>query len=464
MSFTSPQFWLLVIFTFGLTSVFSAGHLYRSVLLAASLIFYSSGDGAILWILLVSSGIDYIAGFSVAPENRLAKRRLALALSLIGNLGFLFFFKYLHFVTADVLPLIGISGVGKDIGIWPLPLGISFYTFQSMSYTIDIYRGKLKPCRSYWDFLLFVTFFPQLIAGPIERATHLLPQILKARRTDLDGLRLAMVYIAMGFFKKLYIADSIGTTAQLILTDTNARPLEWYLGGWTLAMQVYFDFSAYSDFALGLGLIFGVQISENFRPVWFATNPLTFWERWNITTGRWFRDYFLVPIGGNGSSRLTAARNMILMFGLVGLWHGASWNWIIWGLMHGVIVAVYRDIKKHRPQFVRVVPAVFGFLFIQLVLLPVSGLLHFASDKSFLENTARSLEHSLLDLSGIRTYLPHIMGYVIPGIGLDILREKFDFRKDMSIEAQFGMSALLLGFAFFLTKGVRHLSFVYFSF
>lgn len=462
MSFTSLPFWLLAVLTFSVTIFFSSGRIYRGILLAASLIFYSSGEGAILSILLVSSGIDFAAGFFVGPENDSKKRKVALVLSLAGNLGFLFFFKYLHFVTADVLPLLGIKGLEQPLRL--LPLGISFYTFQSMSYTIDVYRGKLKPCRAYWDFLLFVTFFPQLIAGPIERATHLLPQILKAKRAGLDEIRLALIFIASGFFKKMFIANSIGTTAQLILTDSNARPLEWYLGGWTLAMQVYFDFSAYSDFALGLGLIFGIRLSENFRPVWFATNPLAFWERWNITTGRWFRDYFLIPIGGNGSSRFSAARNMIFMFTAVGLWHGASWNWLVWGAMHGVVVAVYRDLKKNRPALIQATPMAIGFFFIQFILLPASGFLHFASDERFLENAARCFKNSFWDLSGVKIYLPHIMGYVLPGVGWDILREKFDFRNDVSPVSQVTLVALLLGFAFFLCKGINSPGFVYFDF
>lgn len=461
MLFTSFTFWGLLLVTILASTIARQGRPLRLVLLVASLLFYAGGDGANIAVLIISASADFIAGFWVRPDRPQRLRKIALFSAIGINLGILGYFKYLRFFLTDVFPVVDSNWHANLI----LPLGISFYTFQSMSYTIDVYRGKAQTCRNYFDFFLYVSFFPQLVAGPIERARHLLPEIMGARLGSWSELKAPIVLISMAFFKKLFVADSIGTTALLTFNDQAARPLETYFAGWVMAIQVYFDFSAYSDFALGLALLFGVKLTPNFRPVWFATNPLGFWERWNITTGRWFRDYFLIPLGGNGDSRFAAARNMILMFTAIGLWHGASWNWVLWGAMHGIIVAVYRDLKKHT-ALVEKAPAWIGFIFIQFALLPVSGLLHHASTPESKTQLLKSLSgatHSWIDISGLFTLVPHLAFYLVPAIALDLITEKTDLKK-MDSRLLFVFVAITLGFAFFMAKGIRSQSFIYFAF
>lgn len=465
MVFTSIPFWIFALFGLALTFSLRQTWLYRPILMALSLFFYSSGEGAILWILLVSSGVDFIAGQWVGPHRQKWLRRIALTLSLTVNLGFLFFFKYRFTFVDHFLTWLG---MGQSVGGWlkeqSLPLGISFYTFQSMSYTIDIYRGKLKPCASYFDFLTFVSFFPQLIAGPIERAAHLLPQIQDPKPLCGHSLRVALLYIMMGFFKKLFVADSIGTTVQMVFSDPLAHPWEWYLAGWMMTLRVYFDFSAYSDFALGLALLFGVELTENFRPIWFVTNPLELWNRWNITLGRWIRDYLLIPIGGNGRSRFAAARNMIIVFTAIGLWHGGSWNWILFGVVNGCLVALYRDLKKSHPRWVQATPGWLGFVVIQMAVLPLNGLLHQAGDPELWQGFFRCAKQSWLSFGGVETLLPHFAFYLLPGMALDIYREKVDFRAKMNLTTWTSVMAILAGFVLFITKGGKNESFIYFSF
>ncbi len=461
MLFTSFTFWGLLLATILIATLARRGRPLRLVLLAASLLFYAGGDGANIAILIISASADFIAGYWVRPDRSPRIRKLALFSAIGINLGILGYFKYLRFFLTDVFLVVDPSWHADLI----LPLGISFYTFQSMSYTIDVYRGKAETCRNYFDFFLYVSFFPQLVAGPIERARHLLPEIMNARLCSWSELKAPIVLVSMAFFKKLFVADSIGATALLTFNDHAARPLETYLAGWVMAIQVYFDFSAYSDFALGLALLFGVKLSPNFRPVWFATNPLAFWERWNITTGRWFRDYFLIPLGRNGDSRFAAARNMILMFTAIGLWHGASWNWVLWGVMHGIIVAVYRDMKKHS-SLVERAPAWIGFFFIQLLLLPISGLLHHAGtpeSKTRILSSVFDSSYSWSDISGVLTLAPHLAFYLTPAILLDLLAEKTDLKK-IDTRLLFVFVAIMLGFAFFMAKGIRSQSFIYFAF
>ncbi len=468
MLFTSFTFWALAAGTILLAMFLRQGVYLRRMLLLASLIFYSGGDGANIAILIASACADYAAGFFVGPDRKQSLRKIALVSALGINLGILGYFKYLRFLLTEIIPLIPLPIPTIDPS-WHqdliLPLGVSFYTFQSMSYTIDVYRGKAQTCRNFFDFFLYVSFFPQLLAGPIERANHLLPQIKTMRICTWAEARVPAILIAVAFFKKLFVADSIGPTAQMIFVDSTARPLEIFVAGWTMALQVYFDFSAYSDFALGLALIFGVKLTPNFRPVWFASNPLAFWERWNITTGKWFRDYLLIPIGGNGKNRIEAARNMIVMFIAIGFWHGASWNWLVWGLMQGVVVAVYRDLKKNS-SWVAATPAWIGFFFIQFMLLPLSGLLHHANTTEKVQRilTVFSGTHlSWLDISGLKAILPHLGFYLVPAIILDIVDEKFDLKKTEP-QLLFVLIAICLGFAFFLAKGISNQSFIYFAF
>lgn len=466
MLFTSLDFWLLIGATLVAAFAFKSTKALKLILLVASLTFYAAGDKSGVLILIGVTTLAFLGGLLVADGREKSTRKLGLILSVGGGLLVLGYFKYLRFLLQDVFPfLVTPEQSARLLTDFSLPLGISFFTFQSLSYTIDVFRGKAKSCRNFFDFLIYVTFFPQLIAGPIERFNRLFPQIQNPKLCKFGELKTPAFLIAMAFFKKLFVANSIGPTALLLFQSTESRPIELLLGGWTMAMQVYFDFSAYSDFAMGLAGIFGIRLTANFRPIWFATNPLAFWERWNVSTGKWFRDYLLIPIGGNGENRFQAARNIVVMFTAIGLWHGASWNWVAWGLFQGIIVAAYRDIKKHS-QVVDQTPAWVGFLFLQFFLLPISGLLHFANSRPILEkmvHTFSGKEFSWFDFSGLSVYIPHLAAFLLPAVVLDIACEK-QWLEKLPIYQYAFLISLLLGFAAFLAKGISNQTFIYFAF
>ncbi len=456
MLFSNLDFWIFFAVLYLVALFFSClkatQSKVKSVVLVGSLTFYALGDAANFWVLIWIKLLCFFAGKFIAetPGLKTRRQKILLGLTIFLAIGTLAFFKY---------------SVDSSTTDYTMPLGISFFTFQALSYVIDVYRGRAQKADSIHDYMVYVTFFPQLIAGPIERFGQLYPQINNIRVCSLSEMKIPFLLISMAFFKKLFVADSIGPTVQLIFHSDDSRALEFLLGGWAMAMQVYFDFSAYSDFAVGLGLLFGVKLTQNFRPIWFAMNPLEFWERWNVTTGRWFRDYLLIPLGGNGTSRLQSARNMIIMFLAIGLWHGASWNWLLWGLFQGLIVAAYRDIKKHT-NWADITPHFVGFLFLQFFLLPVSGLLHITSSKAIMErieHATLSGAYSLFDLSGIKILGPHLMFYLIPAILLDFLSEKLEFEK-LEWRHVAVIAAICLGFAAFLQKGFKQTSFIYFGF
>lgn len=424
----------------------------KSVVLVGSLSFYALGDASNFWVLIWIKFLCFFAGKWIgdSPGHKTRRQKILLASTVTLSIGTLIFFKY---------------AAGHQTSNYTMPLGISFFTFQALSYVIDVFRGRARQADSLHDYMVYVTFFPQLIAGPIERFGQLYPQINSIRICTVAEMKVPLVLISMAFFKKLFVADSIGPTVQLIFNSDDSRALEFLLGGWAMAMQVYFDFSAYSDFALGLGLLFGIKLTQNFRPIWFAFNPLEFWERWNVTTGRWFRDYLLIPIGGNGNNRWQSARNMIFMFLAIGLWHGATWNWILWGLFQGLIVAGYRDLKKNT-QWADKTPGFIGFLFLQLFMLPISGILHIASSKPIVERIEHAFFNgpfSVFDISGIATLGPHLMFYVVPAILLDLLSENLKIEK-LEWRHVAALAAICLGFAAFLQKGFKQASFIYFAF
>ncbi|MBN8540111.1 MAG: MBOAT family protein [Deltaproteobacteria bacterium] len=466
MLFTSIDFWLLFAVTFAASIAAKRPRALKAITLVASLVFYAAGDQSGILVLIGIASLAFFGGMYASPERSNAIRKISVWLSIGGGLLTLAYFKYLRFLLEDVFPFLlspqQTEGLLREIS---LPLGISFFTFQSLSYTFDVYRGRAKVCRNYSDFLLYVTFFPQIIAGPIERFNHLFPQIQNLKLCSIQQMKTPLLLIAMAFFKKIFVANSIGPTALLIFQSSETRPLEMVLAGWTMAMQVYFDFSAYSDFALGLAALFGVQLTANFRPIWFATNPLAFWERWNVTTGKWFRDYLLVPMGGNGDNRIQAARNIIIMFMAIGLWHGASWNWIVWGLFQGLIVAFYRDLKKYS-NAVSKTPAWVGLLFLQVFMLPISGLLHFADSQSIMKRMLEALSgnrFSWLDFSGLTVFVPHLAAFILPGILFDVFQEKTK-NHELPWHQLVFLISLLLGFSAFLSKGISNQAFIYFGF
>ena len=353
MVFSSPDFLF-----FFLPAVLAAYHLVPSrwrnlVLAAASLGFYAAGGGALVVLLLLSTVIDYSAGRyvsrCVAAGNR-SGVRLGVAVSVLANLSLLGYFKYANFVV-DQINALG-SWLGLGTIAWSsivLPIGISFYTFQSMSYTIDVARGRVGAIRNPLDFTLYVALFPQLIAGPIVRF-HEISGEIEERSTTADDFSEGVVRFAHGLVKKVIVADAVGLVADSVfgLAPADLTTAAAWLGVAAYTLQIYFDFSGYSDMAIGLGRMFGFHFPENFRRPYSALSITDFWRRWHITLSNWFRDYLYVPLGGSRGTTAGTYRNLVTVFLLTGLWHGANWTFVVWGAYHGALLVIER-LTGQRP-------------------------------------------------------------------------------------------------------------------
>ncbi len=317
----------------------------------ASYIFYGWWDWRFLSLIAFSSLFDFLLGLRLHATENPKSRKQWLWCSLIINLGLLGTFKYFNFFidsTAILLESLGFQAHLPTLRI-VLPVGISFYTFQSLSYTIDVYRRQLEPTKDIVSFFAFVSFFPQLVAGPIERAKQLLPQFYRPRRFDeqlaTDGLR----QILWGFFKKVVVADNCAIIADYCF-DSYLN-LNWWsliIGIIFFAFQIYGDFSGYSDIAIGLARLLGFQLMRNFAYPYFSRDMAEFWRRWHISLSTWFRDYVYIPLGGSYASTRTRIRNIIITFTLSGLWHGASWNYVFWGFLNGAYYIPLLLAKRHR--------------------------------------------------------------------------------------------------------------------
>jgi alginate O-acetyltransferase complex protein AlgI len=351
MSFASLKFLQFMLIVYALYVVLP--HRWQNLmLLVASYTFYGAWDYRFLSLIALSTVIDYGVGLGLEREKRKAIRFRYLMLSVCVNLGLLAVFKYFNFFAGSFAQLAGSLGVNMS---WStlnivLPVGISFYTFQTMSYTIDVYLGKLKPTRRFLDFALFVAFFPQLVAGPIERASNLLPRILKPRTIDLDQTSRGMYLILFGLFKKVVVADGLSGCVDSVYGSTaSASGWDVLVATWLFAAQIYCDFSAYSDVARGLAKLLGLDLMTNFNLPYFATNVTDFWRRWHISLSTWLRDYLYIPLGGNrGGSELKTYRNLLTTMILGGLWHGAAWHFVLWGTYQGVLLSLHRLVVGRR--------------------------------------------------------------------------------------------------------------------
>jgi D-alanyl-lipoteichoic acid acyltransferase DltB (MBOAT superfamily) len=309
------------------------------LLLVASYGFYSWWDWRFCGLLLVSSLVDYNVGIGLGRTRSATARRLWLILSITANLGMLGFFKYFNFFADTLEGLLESLGLAVDQVTLQivLPVGISFYTFQTLSYTVDVYRGKMAPTRNLLDYMTYVAFFPQLVAGPIERAPRLLPQFGSARHFSASAARDGCRLILWGFFKKVVIADSLAGVVDSIYgaPDQMVGP-QLALATLCFAFQIYCDFSGYSDIAIGTGKLLGIDLMRNFAYPYFAQSPAEFWRRWHISLSTWFRDYVYIPLGGSRSRPAWWAAAVMITFTLSGLWHGASWNFVVWGALNGL--------------------------------------------------------------------------------------------------------------------------------
>jgi alginate O-acetyltransferase complex protein AlgI len=321
------------------------------VLLAASYFFYMSWNPKFILLIMALTAIDYTAGLWLA-QVRPGRRRAVLAVSLSANLAFLGFFKYYNFAANNFALLLGRPGNSFWLDI-VLPLGISFHTFQSMSYVIDVYRGEQEPIGNLADYALFISFFPQLVAGPIVRAREFFRDFYGWRAPSPEDVQRGILLTTLGLTKKMVFADRFAQVCDAYFANVTASPglLAAWSGAFAFAMQVYFDFSGYSDMAIGMARLLGFHFPENFRRPYLSDSVSEYWRRWHMTLSRWLRDYLYIPMGGNRGGALKTYRNLVATMLLGGLWHGAHWNFVLWGGYQGLLLSAERLVWRKPPRY-----------------------------------------------------------------------------------------------------------------
>lgn len=361
MLFNSFTFWLFYLVIFVLYWKSTHKH-QNSLLLIGSYVFYGMWDWHFLFLIFTSTLIDFILGKKIHHARTNQHKRLFLTLSIISNLSILGFFKYYNFFSAELNELfinLGITGLLPTLDII-LPVGISFYTFQTMSYSIDIYRSEIKPINSFKDYALYVSFFPQLVAGPIERSSRLIPQVIHKRTWKTEYLLDGLYLVFYGLFLKIVIADNMAPIVNYVFAQQThtLSGLEILLAVYAFAFQIYGDFAGYSAIARGIAKWLGFDLMVNFHMPYFANSPSDFWKRWHISLSSWFRDYVYIPLGGNRQSELRSHLNLNTTMFLSGLWHGAAWTFIFWGVLHGIYLSMH---KIYRSIFTSTTPRFTAF-------------------------------------------------------------------------------------------------------
>jgi len=354
MLFNSIEFLLFLPIVFVLYwFVFNKNIKHQNLLiLVSSYFFYGWWDYRFLSLIILSTIVDYVIGLNISNQSSKNNQKILLWCSVLFNLGVLGFFKYYNFFIESWIDLF--SSIGYEINsVWTLniilPVGISFYTFQTMSYTIDIFKGKLNPTKDFVSFAAFVSFFPQLVAGPIERATNLLPQILNKREFKYEQGVQGLKLIFWGLFKKVVIADTLAPVVNDIFENyQDFGGVTLWLGAIYFAFQIYCDFSGYSDIAIGTSKLFGFEVMSNFKFPYFSRNIGEFWRRWHISLSTWFRDYLYIPLGGSKKGKRISLINIFIIFLVSGFWHGANWTFIVWGLFHSILFIPSFIFKTNR--------------------------------------------------------------------------------------------------------------------
>lgn len=354
MLFNSFIFWTFFAVVFSI--YWRLNHRGQNILLlVASYTFYGYWDWRFLSLIMFSTIVDFAVARRIESSSSNAYKRRWLLVSICTNLGLLGFFKYFGFFVDEfalILTAIGFNPSLPTLNII-LPVGISFYTFQTLSYTIDVYRGVTRPTRGLLDFSVYVSFFPQLVAGPIERSKDLMPQILQERRLEKGALSEGLYHVLFGLFKKVVIADNLAPIVDRVFSTPTSELVstEILFGVYAFAIQIYCDFSGYSSIAQGVAKWLGIKLSWNFRMPYFSRTPSEFWQRWHITLSSWLRDYLYIPLGGNRFGTLATFRNLLITMSLGGLWHGANLTFIVWGLIHGVILVAYHAAENRGMDF-----------------------------------------------------------------------------------------------------------------
>ena len=371
MRFNSYEFVVFFAVLLALLPFFKGRKRHR-LLLAASYVFYGAWNVPFVALLVFTTTLDYVSGGRIARAATPGRKRAWLCFSLLGNLGPLFYFKYGNFFLENVAFVAGVNAEPFYLNV-VIPLGISFYTFESLSYTLDMYRGNREPCKSFLDFALFVTFFPHLVAGPILRTWEFLPQLKRTTPVSEPEVVRGVELFLLGLFKKVVIADNLAQLADAIFAD----PQHWsgaavLAGTWAFWAQIYCDFSGYSTMAQGLASMLGFWFPKNFDYPQLRHNPLQYRRTWHITLGNWITDYVYRPLGGSRVGDLRFAFNLVFTWMLLGLWHGAAWNFVLWGTYNGVILAIY-SVGMRRKRWS--LPAFPGKLFCGWLLIVASNLL-----------------------------------------------------------------------------------------
>lgn len=350
MSFVSAEFLALVSILFGLLVVFRQPLIRKLLLLSASCVFYAWWDWRFLGVLATVTVLDYYISQSLVRADAARKRKTLLWFSVIVNLGFLAFFKYFNFFLGTLNVFVGGLGWRADTLDIILPIGISFYTFETLSYVIDVYKGIVKPAKSLLDYAIFITFFPRLVAGPIMRATEFLPQLERGIHLDLNRFFEGTQLFMRGLLKKVVVADNLAIVVDQIYRapDVFSSFTVW-MGVCAYSVQILYDFWGYTDMARGIGRVLGIELPANFNLPYTAQSVTEFWDRWHISLSTWLRDYLYISLGGNRNGKARAYVNMMVTMLLGGLWHGASWNFIFWGGLHGAYLVIERLFAGARP-------------------------------------------------------------------------------------------------------------------
>lgn len=474
MIFTSFEFVLFFAVVIAVRSFLRNLSAEKWFLLAASYVFYMSWSIPCVLLILFTSLLDFNIGRALGRTGAQRRRKWLLTLSLVANLGVLGFFKYANFFLVNVQW--GLNLFGSPAPQWHydilLPVGISFFTFQSMSYTIDVYRRQIPPCPSARDFMLFVAFFPQLVAGPIVRAADFLPQLRQRLRASVPEIEAGLGQFAVGAVKKLVISDQIAAHVDLIFASPGSFDgLTLFLGVLGYGVQIYCDFSGYSDMAIGAARMMGFRFMENFQMPYSATNITEFWRRWHISLSTWLRDYLYISLGGNRKGPARTYINLMVTMLLGGLWHGASWNFVLWGALHGLALAIHRAwtawdpfaALKHHTAFQFVWAQVSRLLTLSVVLL---GWVFFRAQSWALatEFLGRMMSWTT---GGTRLLSPYILA-AVAAVGLVHLLVRKDRNVILELpDHSLPVRALTFGFTLFLIVcfGATNASpFIYFQF
>lgn len=352
MLFNSITFLIFLPLVFALYwSLRNKNKLQNILILVASYIFYGWWDWRFLSLIILSTIVDYLVAQKIGKTKKQKIAQVYLGISLFVNLGLLCIFKYYNFFVSswiDLWEVLGVEMHASTLNII-LPVGISFYTFQTLSYTIDVYRKEISPSNSILNFAAYVAFFPQLVAGPIERASRLLPQFEISRKFSYEFAKSGVYLIIWGFFKKVVIADNCAFFVnQIFENQSSFSSLELFLGSVLFAFQIYGDFSGYSDIAIGTARLFGFRLMTNFSFPYFSRDIAEFWRRWHISLSTWFRDYVYIPLGGSRGSKFMQLRNVMIIFLVSGFWHGANWTFITWGAIHAMLFIPLLITSKNR--------------------------------------------------------------------------------------------------------------------